>query len=432
MNSALSASSDKGAPFAARLSVAASTILLSSRLLWFLVAVFAVRRVIAEIPVFLPAGADAYAFVFDGHRALTNPGAIYPQSAALLAHGWVFVTLYPPPQLLIAAAYALFPDPVGAELWAATNMVAALIALFLLFRLVHRMHPSTAPIFCLLVICFTPLFEDVRLGQRGGLLLLLGVGSMTSLVASRPRLAGALAGVATAIKFYPGALLLGVQPRKHWSYGVSLVATAVAVLGVSFIPFGSPILYFSKVLLPGVTWNGSTEHDCFQNSTRLLFARVVGGESFSVIDQSGTWRVVTAVPWHFVELAAILSEVVVVLIIGTALWAVWRSNWSQPYALALCFSLGTIVPGEVFTYQFLPLLPLFVLVFMKALEDRRIGILVAMAAAEWILLVSPCSLPLPSLWSVAALAIFALAVYMAPEFRLPTLPREPIEGATGQ
>lgn len=367
--------------------------------------------------MFLPAGADAYAFVFDGHRALTDPGAIYPQSASLLAQGWPFVTLYPPSQLLIAAAYALLPDPVGAELWAATNIVAAAIALFLLFRLVHRIHPSTAPIFCLLVICFTPLFEDVRLGQRGGLLLLLGVGSMTSLVASRPRMAGVLAGVATALKFYPGAMLLGVQPRKDWRYGVSLVATAVAVLGVSFIPFGSPILYFSKVLLPGLTWNGYTQHDCFQNSTQLLFARVVGGESFSVIDQSGTWRVVHFVPWHFVQLASILTDVTLIMIIAAALWAVWRSNWSQPYALAVCFSLGTILPGEVFTYQFLPLLPLFVLVFMKALQDRRIAVLVTMAGAEWILLVSPCSLPLPSLWSVAALAIFAFAVYMAPAFR---------------
>lgn len=404
--------------------------LLSSRLLWFLVVVFAIRRVIAEIPVFLPAGADAYAFVFDGRRTLTDAGAIYPQSAALLAQGWPFVTLYPPPQLLIGAAFALLPDPLGAELWAATNIAAAAIALLLLFRLLNRTHPSTAPIFCLLVLCFTPLFEDLRLGQRGGLLLLLGVGSMSSLVASRPRVAGVLAGVATALKFYPGALVLGVQPRRRWSFGLSMVATAVAVLGASFIPFGSPILYFSKVLLPGLTWNGYTQHDCFQNSTQLLFARVVGGESFSVIDQSGTWRVVRFVPWHFVQLASILTDVTVVLIIAAALWALWRSNWSQPYGLALCFSLGTIVPGEVFTYQFLPMLPLFVLVFMRALQDRRVGILLTMAGAEWILLVSPCSLPLPSLWSVAALAIFALAVYMAPEFR--RLQPEPAEGATDQ
>jgi hypothetical protein len=415
-----------------RLSIAAANTLLSSRLLWFLVAVFAVRRVIAEIPVFLPAGADAYAFVSDGHRALTDPGAIYPHSAALLAQGWAFVTLYPPPQLLIAAAYALLPDPAGAYLWVATNMACAAIALFLLFRLVRLVHPSTAPIFCLLVICFTPLFEDIRLGQRGGLLLLLGVGSMSSLVAARPRVAGALAGVATALKFYPGALLLGVQPRRTWSYGVSLVATAVAVLGVSFIPFGSPILYFSKVLLPGFTWNSYTQHDCFQNSTQLLFARVVGGEQFSLIDQSGTWRTVNLVPWHFVQLSAILSDGAVVLIIGATLWAVWRSNWSQPFALALCFSLGTIVPGEVFTYQFLPMLPLFVLVFMKALEGRRIGILLAMAGAEWILLVSPCSLPLPSLWTVAALAIFAVAVCMAPEFRQAPRQSGPAAGTTVQ
>jgi hypothetical protein len=228
-----------------------------------------------------------------------------------------------------------------------------------------------------------------------------------------------LAGLATALKFYPGAMLLGVQPRKHLSYVASLAVTAVAVLGVAFIPFGSPILYVSKVLLPGLTWNSYTQHDCFQNSTQLLFARVVGGESFSLIDQSGTWRSVTLVPWHLVQLAAILTDVTVLLVVGATLWAVWRSGWAQPYALALCFSLGTLVPGEVFTYQFLPMLPLFVVIFMKALQDRRVGVLVALAAAEWVLLVSPCSLPLPSLWTVAALGIFGVGVYMAPQFRRP-------------
>ena len=105
----------------------------------------------------------------------------------------------------------------------------------------------------------------------------------------------------------------------------------------------------------------------------LLFARVVGGESFGVIDQSGTWRQATFVPWHFEALAGGLAYLTIGVVFLAAIWAVWRSGAAQPYSLALCFSLGTLLPGEVFTYQFLPMLPLLVIVFMKALERREVG-----------------------------------------------------------
>jgi hypothetical protein len=402
--------------FALRLSAAGGKTLSDHRLLWALVAVFSLRRLIAEIPVFMPAGADAYAFVNDGHQALTNPGAIYPEAAAQIAHGFVFVTLYPPPQLLIAALYAMAPGDSGPYLWVATNILAAIVALVLLLRLVRKFHPAAQPIFWLIVVCFTPLFEDLRLGQRGGILILPAVAAM-SLVLTRPAAAGFLAGLATALKFYPGAMILGVNPRKHWTFVASLIATAGVTLGASFIPFGSPVQYFMGVLIPSLAWNRSGQHDCFQNSTQLLYSRLLGGESFGVIDQSGVWRQVTLVPWHFQSLATVLGYTTIALIVALTVWGVVRSDAAQPYSLALCFSLGTLIPGEVFTYQFLPMLPLLVIVFMKALQQRFIGTLLILGLAQWILLASPCALPLPSLWTIAALTIFGLSIYHAPAFR---------------
>jgi hypothetical protein len=267
----------------------------------------------------------------------------------------------------------------------------------------------------LIVICFTPLFEDIRLGQRGGLLILLAVGAMATAL-TRPAVAGVLAGLATSLKFYPGAMVLGVHPRKHWTFIASLIITSAVALGASFIPFGSPLFYFTRVLVPSLTWNQSGSHDCFQNSTRLLYARVVGGESFGVIDQSGVWRQTSVVDWHMATLATVLTYATILLILAYTVWAVWRSGAAQPYSLALCFSLGTLVPGEVFTYQFLPMLPLLIVMFMKALRETKVVTMVVLAAALWVLLVSPCALPLPSLWTVAALAIFAVSVWNARSF----------------
>src|SRR5437762_1794492 len=367
--------------FLPQLTTAGANTCSGRRLLWALVAVFALRRLIAGVPVFMPPGADVFPFIYDGHRALTNPDAIYAESAALIARGFVFITLYPPPQLLIAVVYALAPGSSGAYLWVATNALAALAALVLLLRLIKKIHPAATPIFWLVTVCFTPLFEDIRLGQRGGLLMLLSVGAM-SLIFARPATAGVLAGLATSLKFYPGAMVLAVDPRKTWTFIASLIATAGITLGVSFIPFGSPFRYLFDVLLPSLGWARSGPHDCFQNSTPLLFARVVGGESFGVIDQSGTWRQATFVPWHFEALAGGLAYLTIGVVFLAAIWAVWRSGAAQPYSLALCFSLGTLLPGEVFTYQFLPMLPLLVIVFMKALERREFGTMLILGLAQ--------------------------------------------------
>jgi hypothetical protein len=382
-----------------------------------LVAIFGLRRLVVEVPVFMPDGADVYGFLYAGRQTLTNPTAIYPEAAAQIAHGFVFVTLYPPSQLLIAAVYAMAPGSSGALLWVATNTLAAVVALVLLLRMVARFQPAAHPIFWLIALCFTPLFEDIRLGQRGGVLLLLSVGAM-SLVLARPVTAGVLAGLATSLKFYPGAMVLGVDPRRQWTFIASLTATAGITIAASFIPFGSPFQYFTGVLIPSLTWNRSGSHDCFQNSTELLFARVLGGEPYGVIDQSGVWRQVTFVSWHFQSLVTVLTYSTMALILLATIWAVWRSGAARPYSLALCFSLGTILPGEVFTYQFLPMLPLLVVVFMKAVEHRKVATIFILGVAQWILLVSPCALPLPSLWTVAALAILVVSILHAPLFRL--------------
>ncbi|HKC19981.1 MAG TPA: glycosyltransferase 87 family protein, partial [Candidatus Dormibacteraeota bacterium] len=312
--------------------------------------------------------------------------------------------------------YALLPGSIGPIAWVATNAAASAAALVIMFRHLGRKKDWALPVFCLLTICFTPLFEDIRLGQRGGLIMLLGVGAMV-MVLRHPILAGLAGGAATSLKFYPGAMLLGAGPKRNWKFWTSLVGCSFALLAATFFPFGSPLLYVTGVLLPSLRWQSSGPHDCFQNSTQLLFARVVGGEPYSLIDQAGAWRQETFVPWHYPQLATVLTYLTIAAIVVAMLWAVRRSGGAQPYSLALGFSLGTIVPGEVFTYQFLPMLPLLLIVFMKGIELRQIGVIVTLSAALWVLLVSPCALPLPSAWTVAALTIFGVAVWQAPAYR---------------
>jgi len=98
----------------------------------------------------------------------------------------------------------------------------------------------------------------------------------------------------------------------------------------------------------------------------------------------------------------------------------------------LAFSLGTLVPGHIYTYQFLAMLPLTLVLVLKAIEKHRWGTLAIVGAALYILLSSPCALVFPGLWTIAGLVIFGAAAARAQLFRGPGSdgpPDESVEGA---
>ncbi|HEY4912375.1 MAG TPA: glycosyltransferase family 87 protein [Candidatus Dormibacteraeota bacterium] len=389
------------------------------RLLWFIVGIVAIERVLADLPVFLPSGSDAYEVIGVARQALSNPGAIYPESAAQIAAGFPYFANSSPPGILIAIPFIFLAPPFDVWSWVVANALMSLAGLVMIYRAVAPRNRWSLPISVLVVLCFTPLFEDIRVGQRGGPLMLLTGAAMLT-VRRHPAWAGLLTGIATSIKFYPAALALSVGPRQWWRFTGAMLATAAVVLLVTFIPFGSPVLYLTKVLIPvSIGGSAAATHDCFQNSTPLLFSRLVDGTSFSVIDKAGVWKDVTLVPWHLPWLAQLLTYLTIASLVVGTVWAAWRSGWAQPYSMSLAFSLGALVPGHVYTYQFIPILPLTMVLVLRAIETQRWGVVALVGIAELVLINSPCALVFPGLWTVAGLAIFAAAVTSAKRFRDP-------------
>lgn len=416
--------------FGTRLQAAAANFLGDPRFLWSLVGVMAIRRVIAELPVFLPSGADAYEIVSSAHESLTNPGGIYARSAALISVGYEWTVTAPPPGILIAVPFSLLPAPANVWLWVVANALMSAVGLYWLHRAIGPRGRWTLPVFLLIVLLFTPLFEDIRLGQRGGPLLLLAGASMLT-VRRHPVLAGALTGLSTSIKFYPAVMALSVAPRQWWRFTGALVSVAAATLAVTFIPFGDPWLYVTRVLLPVLFGSPAWNSDCFQNSTSLLYTRLVGGASYGVLTSSDVWINVTLVPWHLPWLAKALTYVTIAALFACTVWAAHRSGWAQPYSMSLAFSLGTLVPGHMYTYQFLAMLPLTLVLVLKAIEKHRWGTLAIVGAALYILLSSPCALVFPGLWTIAGLVIFGAAAARAQLFRGPGSDRPPDESLEG-
>lgn len=339
---------------------------------------------------------------------LRNPRAVYEPSAAFIAshHG-----LLPPPDgpgylgtapnLLLGLPLAWLPEKPFVLAWTALDAVLVALAVWLLLR---HLRPSrlAVAVAALVTVAFPPVFAELAAGQRGGPLLLLGVAAML-LAAARPAWAGAAAGVAASLKVYPAALVLGA-PRAAFVAGLAVAFAAVTL--VAFAPLGGPGYYAQHVLVPALS---PSDADCAIDSVRSLWMRAVGGERYAWASPGGLAYVRS--PIQLPLLATLLTYLTDAVLVVAATVTARRVGFGTPGALAVTFALGALIPGEVYPYQFLPLLPLALLVAVGAVETRRWQVLAVLGVACLGFVRPPCDTPLPNLWTLSGLAVFAVGVW---------------------
>lgn len=403
----------------ARFRRAAVIILSRPALYWAIAAAFWVRVVI--LTAVTGRRPDAEGMWEGAHAYLTNPSHMYDAAAAYLARlhiiappGTMDDYVNPPPSSLLGVPVAILPKDVGVEVWTVIDGAALIVALLLLYRLLATRHPLGRPIFWLVAGYFPPLFADVSAGQRGGVLLAAAMASIW-FESSRPALAGALGGLAAAVKYYPAAMVIGPRPEHRVRYAIGLFAVLVLVTALSFIPIGlgGSIFYVQHVLLPSL---GSHNPDCAYDSVRTLFTRTIGGEAYA--QPSGTGYVLVTSPIHLPGVALFLAYLSAVLFAGGAVWAAWRSGWNPAYGMSLGFGLGALIPNEVWPYQWLPLLPLILLLVAKGIEQRRFRMLGLLAVFLLGFYQQPCDLFFPNLWTLAGIAVFVLGLWENRLFRV--------------
>jgi hypothetical protein len=396
----------------AGLARAAGDVLTQPWLLWSIAAIFGVRdAILTALGGDRP---DAGSFWAAGHAYLRDPAHLYDASAAAIARihmvplpGDLDAFLSPAPVALLAVPFGLLPKPAGIWAWTIFEAVCMVAGLLLLSRGLRFESRVSRPLFWLVAFYFPPLFADLSAGQRGGFALLLFAGAV-ALGPARPALAGALAGAAASLKFYPAAMAVGVGPRRLVPFSLGMVAAFGLLMVGTFLPVGAAgtSVYIRGVLLPIL---GSDDPDCAYDSTRSLFMRVVGGQPYYLPGDNGLLTVRS--PLHLPEVAIFLSYLTVAALVLGAIWAAWRSGWSPAYGLALGFGLGALVPNEVFPYQFLPLLPLVLMVAVAAADARRWALLGLLGVALLGFVRPPCGLWFPNLWTLAGLAVYGIALW---------------------
>jgi hypothetical protein len=402
-----------------RLQAATAYLISQPGFYWVLAGVFALR--IAVLTVLTPSRPDTEGMWEGAHAYLTNPSHMYDAAAAYLAAsgaipppGTLTAFVSPPPVALLAIPVALLPRSVGVQVWTVIDAAALFAALVLIYRVLKSKHRLVGPVFWLIAAYFPPVYADIGAGQRGGVLLL---GAMASiwLESNRPVLAGAVGGLAAALKYYPAAMVIGIRPAHRIRYAVALAVVVVLVTALSFIPLGlgGAVFYYQHVLIPSLASNNA---DCAYDSVRTLFVRTIGGEPTLIPNGQGGVTVLAS-PLHLHGLALFLSYLSALLFAAGAIWGAWRSGWNPPYGMALGFALGALIPNEVWPYQWLPLLPLILLVAVKAVEQRRRMTLVLLTVFLLGFVRQPCDLFFPNLWTIAAIAVFVLGVWENRLFR---------------
>jgi glycosyl transferase family 87 len=355
------------------------------------------------------------------HAYLTDPAHMYDAAAAYLSRTHVIAPpgsldafVSPPPVAILAIPVALLPKSVGVQVWTVLDGVALLGGLLLLYMVLAPRHRLAAPVFWLVAAYFPPVFADVSAGQRGGILL-LGAAASIFWERNRPALAGAVGGLAASLKYYPAAMIIGPRPNHRIRYALSLGVVLVAVTAISFVPLGlgGALHYYQQVLVPSLASHNS---DCAYDSVRTLFTRTVGGETF--LQPSGSGYVAATSPIHLPGLALFLSYLSAILFALGALWAAWRSGWNPAYGMSLGFALGALIPNEVWPYQWLPLLPLILLLVVRGVERRRVATLILLGVFLLGFLRQPCQLFFPNLWTLAAIAVFVLGLWENRLFRI--------------
>jgi hypothetical protein len=387
---------------------------LSRPLLWWAIAaVWLVRDVYGNL--LAPDRPDARALILAGNRWLHDPHAIYSEAAhALATTGFVpvFGLIRPPAGAMLGAPFSLLPASWQVPVWTVTDSAAALFGLLLIQSFVAR-APLEKAVFWAVALYCPALYAEVDAGQSGGWLLLFACAGLV-LARTRPALSGALVAAAASLKFYPALMVLGVRTRPR-PFLIAAIVAGVAITAVACIPlgFGGAWNYVTAVLIPSLR---APNPDCAQTSVATLFGRSIGGEPYPIINPDGGVSILQS-PIHLGVVASILTALTLVAVIAGAVYAARESGWNPAYGMALGLGLGGILPGEINPYQYLPLLPLVLMVLVVAIRNRRWAIVIGLAAGLLMWLRQPCLLPFPNLWTIGALILFALCVLAARDFR---------------
>jgi hypothetical protein len=164
---------------------------------------------------------------------------------------FIRVNAHPPASVLLAVPLTGLSYSDAFLVWNLTALAALAACLWLVLRQLEiRFSPWSCLPLLVLLLASNPLRQQFNQGQLNAFLLLLITGAWSADRSGRPWLMGALLGLATGLKLFPGFLFLYPLCRGQWRPLASGVLAFCAVNGLALGLFGPEPYwdYYQKVI----------------------------------------------------------------------------------------------------------------------------------------------------------------------------------------
>ncbi len=309
----------------------------------------AARRLLAGEDIYV----DAAAF-----RASIEAGAFSMKDASVV---WPYA--YAPLIAILFTPALALPAEIVHVLWWGLNIVALISGCWLSLRAVGQTKPLVAALMLLALYRFDPAVGALRLGQLEIGQFLVRAVALYALNRGRERWAGLALGLATGIKFFPGALIALLIWRRRWRAAAWATGTALTLIVGSFaiVGFDRWPAYWDFTVMYGI--GGAFAAFPLNQSLNGFFSRNLVRNVFTA----------TLKGVHLPALAKSLTLGCDLAIVVSSAWLTWQkdggrrpSDETQNQRFALEFALAVVAlllispHSQVYTFVW-TLLPLMVL-----------------------------------------------------------------------
>ena len=296
------------------------------------------------------------------HSDFTND---YRAAQALRAGNSIYGATndHPPFMTFMFVPLTLLPYRSAFLLW---SLLSLCFYIFSIWCVVRTLRIETAlswtPLLLGTALCWYPFLAHVALGQVSLFLLVCLIGGWGSLRREQDWLAGGLFGFATAVKLFPGLVILYLLLRKRWKAlgTMALVALSCSLLPLLAISPKDFALYFLEVAP-----RNAARCAVFPVNSSLTGA-------FSKLFLEGAWiQPLVNVPW----LARLLIVASSLLVLAGLCWQLWRlplTQWGDDFAFAyVCVAMILLSPISWQHVFPLLLLPFGLLVKVQQVYPRQ-------------------------------------------------------------
>jgi len=350
----------------------------SARGWWLIVAVLGLLVVWQYARVLTITNNHDFAVYFDAAVDLREGRDIYadtiPFKAAIeggtfnyKAEDTIWPYAYTPVVALALLPLSYLPYAWAAGLWTALCLLALGLGCWLVLRSQGPITPARLALALLLLYGFRPAIVVLRLGQIDVLIFLMVSLAFYWLVKGRDGLAGAVLGLAIAIKFFSAVLVAYLLWKRRWRpvlwagvVAALLVIGSYGVVGFDSIPkyLGFTSLYSSGGFV------AYPYHMCFN----AFFTRALTDNLFA----EPVWGL--NLPWLANGLTLVCSAVVVVV----SAWVTWGradrdgDRFDLEFGLVLTALLLVVPPSPLYSYTWL-LLP-FIVLGVRMGQEKRLSL----------------------------------------------------------